>query len=530
MSFKKLLIANRGEIAIRIARAAADAGIATVAIHPADDALSLHVRVADEAVEIPGRGARAYLDIDAVVKAAKSAGCDAVHPGYGFLSENAGFREGLRRRGHRLRRAEAGRAGTVRRQGRGAAAGKALRRADHRRHQRPIEARGDHGVLRLARQQRRDRDQGDGRRRRPRHARRARRHRELEEAYARCRSEAKAAFGFDGVYVERLIRQARHIEVQIIGDSHGAISSSLGARMHHPAPASEADRGGAEPVAERAAARPHHRGGEAARDGGLLRQSRHLRVPGRRHGRGQLRLHRGQSAAPGRAHRDGRGARARSRARPARDRRQAARWPRSVLRRARSPKPRGYAMQLRVNMETLDADGATHPTGGVLAVFEPPSGPGVRVDSFGYAGYKTSRGHSTRCSRRSSCIRRAKPGTTSSRKAVARFARIPDRRRRHQHRASFRRVLAHPDFRTNRIATDFIDRNIGKARRGSGWCGQARCYFAATERAGATAPRLTSRKPCPEGAVMVAAPMQGTIVTIQVKRRRDRCAPASSSP
>ena len=91
MSFKKLLIANRGEIAIRIARAAADSGIATVAIHPADDALSLHVRVADEAVEIPGRGARAYLDIEAVVKAAKSAGCDAMHPGYGFLSENAAF-------------------------------------------------------------------------------------------------------------------------------------------------------------------------------------------------------------------------------------------------------------------------------------------------------------------------------------------------------------------------------------------------------------------------------------------------------
>src|ERR1700750_1353764 len=91
MPFRKLLIANRSEIAIRIARAAADAGIATVAIHPADDALSLHVRVADEAIEVPARGARAYLDIDAGVKAAKSAGCDAVHPGYGFLSENAAF-------------------------------------------------------------------------------------------------------------------------------------------------------------------------------------------------------------------------------------------------------------------------------------------------------------------------------------------------------------------------------------------------------------------------------------------------------
>src|SRR3982751_4996227 len=88
MPFKKLLIANRGEIAVRIARAAADAGLATVAIHPADDAASLHVRTADESHEIPGRGARAYLDIEAVVAAARASGCDALHPGYGFLSEN----------------------------------------------------------------------------------------------------------------------------------------------------------------------------------------------------------------------------------------------------------------------------------------------------------------------------------------------------------------------------------------------------------------------------------------------------------
>src|SRR6267154_6744596 len=89
MSFQKLLIANRGEIAIRIARAAGETGLATVAIYPADDALSLHLRSADEAQEIPGRGARAYLDIEAVIAAAKASGCDALHPGYGFLSENA---------------------------------------------------------------------------------------------------------------------------------------------------------------------------------------------------------------------------------------------------------------------------------------------------------------------------------------------------------------------------------------------------------------------------------------------------------
>src|SRR6478735_12090517 len=88
MPFSKLLIANRGEIAIRIARAAGETGLATVAIYPTDDALSLHVRSAGAAQEIPGRGARAYLDIEAVVAAAKATGCDALHPGYGFLSEN----------------------------------------------------------------------------------------------------------------------------------------------------------------------------------------------------------------------------------------------------------------------------------------------------------------------------------------------------------------------------------------------------------------------------------------------------------
>lgn len=88
MPFHKLLIANRGEIAIRIARAAAETGLAAVAIYPSDDALSLHVRAADEAHEIPGRGARAYLDVEGVIAAAKARGCDALHPGYGFLSEN----------------------------------------------------------------------------------------------------------------------------------------------------------------------------------------------------------------------------------------------------------------------------------------------------------------------------------------------------------------------------------------------------------------------------------------------------------
>src|SRR3954465_2985920 len=220
MPFKKLLIANRGEIAIRIARAAAEASLACVAIHPADDAASLHVRTADESHEIPGRGARAYLDIEAVVAAAKAAGCDALHPGYGFLSENAMLArrcaeegitfigpspEALELFGDKARaRALAKSCGVPVIEGtdgptpleeartfftsNGAIMIKAI-------------AGGGGRGMRIV-------DDAS----------------KLDDAYARCQSEARAAFGCGDVYVERLIRRARHIEVQIIGDRHGAIS------------------------------------------------------------------------------------------------------------------------------------------------------------------------------------------------------------------------------------------------------------------------------------------------------------------
>src|SRR5947209_1533486 len=91
MRIQTLLIANRGEVAIRIARAAAELGIRTVAVFSEDDIQSLHIRKADEAYPLRGKGAAAYLDVEQLLVIAHSKDCDAVHPGYGFLSESAYF-------------------------------------------------------------------------------------------------------------------------------------------------------------------------------------------------------------------------------------------------------------------------------------------------------------------------------------------------------------------------------------------------------------------------------------------------------
>ena len=91
MIFKRVMVANRGEIAIRVMRAAAELGIETLAIYSEDDAQSLHTRKANSAYGLAGSGARAYLDAEQIVAAALANDCDAIHPGYGFLSENAAF-------------------------------------------------------------------------------------------------------------------------------------------------------------------------------------------------------------------------------------------------------------------------------------------------------------------------------------------------------------------------------------------------------------------------------------------------------
>src|SRR5262245_57823537 len=99
MSIQSLLIANRGEIAIRIARACAELGIRTVGVYAQDDAQSLHVRQVDRAIALQGSGPKAYLEMQQMLVVARAAGCTAVHPGYGFLSENPQFARACRQAG-----------------------------------------------------------------------------------------------------------------------------------------------------------------------------------------------------------------------------------------------------------------------------------------------------------------------------------------------------------------------------------------------------------------------------------------------
>src|SRR5262249_16277466 len=220
---KNLLIANRGEIAIRISRAAAELGIRTVALYSEDDVHSLHTRQADEARQLRGRGAAAYLDGEQILSVATEASCDAIDRGDGFLSENADFArrcveesinfvgprpEILELFGDKTKaRVLAERAGVPVMRGTNAATS-----LEEVRQFFASLGEGSAMVIKAV---------GGGGGRGMRIVLRAD---EIDEAYARCQSEARAGFGRADLYVEQLMPRARHIEVQIIGDNLGNVS------------------------------------------------------------------------------------------------------------------------------------------------------------------------------------------------------------------------------------------------------------------------------------------------------------------
>jgi len=386
----RLLVANRGEIAIRVMRAAKVLEIESVAIHSEDDRESLHVRSADGAHALAGTGAAAYLDGAQIVAAARATGCDAVHPGYGFLSENADFARRCREAGLTFvgPRTELLELFGDKIRARDAAARAGVPVLDGTAQDTSLEAaraffaklpKGESMIVKAV--------AGGG----GRGVRIVASLAELEAAYPRCRSEAMAAFGNDAVYVERLVRRARHIEVQILGDgdavTHLYERDCSVQRRHQklieiaPAPHLPPrlrDRVVAAAV-ELAKSVGYDNIGtfefliDAARlsdaspfafiEANPRLQVEHTvteAVTGVDIVVAQIEL-----AA---------GARLESLALAQRD----------------VPPPRGFAIQARVNMETIGEDGAPRPSGGTLAAFEIPSGPGVRTDTFGFAGYTTS--------------------------------------------------------------------------------------------------------------------------------------------
>jgi acetyl-CoA carboxylase biotin carboxylase subunit len=217
----KVLVANRGEIALRVIRACRELGLSTVAVHSQIDADALHVRFADESVCIgPASAAASYLNIPSIISAAEITGADAIHPGYGFLAENAEFAavcqrcgltfigppaEIMRRMGDKVRaRATMSEAGVP------VLPGSPVVETDREAHE-AAERVGYPLMIKAA--------AGGG----GRGMKVVEESTQLLRCWGTARAEAKAAFGSPSVYFERYVRRPRHIEIQVIADSHGQV-------------------------------------------------------------------------------------------------------------------------------------------------------------------------------------------------------------------------------------------------------------------------------------------------------------------
>ena len=384
--FNTTLIANRGEIAVRIARTLHDLGLASVAVFAQDDVGALHTRLADHAVALPASGPAAYLDGAGLIAAARAQGCDAVHPGYGFLSESAAFAQScadaglvfigptpaqLALFGDKARaRALAAECGVPLMPGLNQATTQDEAQAFFAEQR----AQGAGGIVIKA-------VAGGG----GRGMRVVERAEDVAPLWKRCTSEAQAAFGDGGVYVERLMPRARHIEVQVLGD--GARVVSLGVRECTlqrrfqklveiaPGPTlGEALRARIEQAALAMARRAGYRGlgtfeflvDEASSTLPLVFIEANPRlqvehtvtesVTGLDLVALQLQVAAGCTLAE------------------------------LGLDESTPPAERGCAIQWRINAETLDAQGHALPSSGHIAQLGWPSGPGVRVDTHAQAG------------------------------------------------------------------------------------------------------------------------------------------------
>ncbi len=508
MTQHSILIANRGEIAIRIARACTELGLLSVAVHAQDDQHSLHVRRATQAYALPGRGAAAYLDIAAIIDVARQAGCDAIHPGYGFLSESAEFAAACRSAGlifigptpevlgvlgdkvsARRVAADCGVAilsGTC---------GPTSREDVHAFFQ-TLPA-GQGAMIKAV--------AGGG----GRGMRAVGSVAEIDEAYARCRSEANAAFGYDEVFVEELIGDARHIEIQVIGDGTGAVTH-LGERecsvqrrnqkIMEIAPSPTLSAQLRQDIAQAAltmAAQVKYLGlgtfeflvdRQYENRYAFIEANPRLQVEhtiteaiyGIDLVQAQIRVCLGQTLAE------------------------------QSLLQADLGEPRGYAIQLRVNMETMQPDGGSLPAGGTISAYEPPAGPGIRVDGYGYVGYRSSPSYDSLLAK---IIVHAPSGPYGAAVARARRALQETRIEGVATNVGFlAALLEHPDVVSNDISTRWLESHI------AGLLPQVAAnavdpFFAGQADAAGAKPGMTREVP---GAVAVPAPMLGVVVSLDV--------------
>ncbi len=503
MTINKLLIANRGEIAVRIARAAAELGIATVAVYPADDAQSLHTRLADEAHQIAGTGAPAYLDGERLLAVARATGCDAVHPGYGFLSENASFAEACEREGLTFVGPTAEVLALL---GDKAQARQLAQRQDvpvvpgissavNVEEAQAFMAELDAGVAMVVKAV-----AGGG----GRGMRIVQHPDQLPEAFKRCQAEAQAAFGNGALYVERFIPRARHIEVQVIGDGCGAVSHlwerecSLQRRTQKlieiaPSPTLGEDlRERLIAAALRLAAAVNYRSlgtfeflvDESRGEFFFIEANARLQVEhtvteeitGIDLVQAQLQLAGGATLEE------------------------------LGLTQDRIPAPRGCAMQLRINMETMDSAGNAQPAGGLLATFEPPMGPGIRVDSFGYRGYRTSPHYDSLLAKLIVHGRSFAAASDRAYRALCQF-RIDGVA---TNIGFLQNLLRRPEVRANAVHTRFVDEHMADLAALDG-SAHPRLFFAAEAQAEEAAAQVAV---APPGATAATAAMQGVVVDV----------------
>ncbi len=445
--FRKILIANRGEIALRVIRACRELGIRTVAVYSQADADSLHVRFADEGVCIgPPLARESYLNIPRIIAAAEITGADAIHPGYGFLAENAEFSE-------ICERSELTFIGPspqqIRLMGDKAAARRTMREVGV-----PIipgtdtidsvddafAAAKEIGFPVLIKAAAGGGGKG---------MRVAAEPSDFARQYTMARNEAGAAFGDDSVYLEKYLARPRHVEIQVLGDKHGRIvhlgERDCSVQRRHQKLIEEAPSPALTPELREAMGEAAVRGARSIEyvgagtieflldeDGSFYFMEMNTRIqvehPVTEEVTGYDLIKEQIRAAAG--------------------------LPISV---AEGPlELRGHCIECRINAENPDRDFSPSP--GIIHVFHPPGGPGVRLDTHVYAGYRVPPFYDSLIAKlivhgsdRTEALARMR-NALSSFVLEGVHTTIP----------FLLEVLDHPDFIAGRIDTKFLERMVAE--------------------------------------------------------------------